>query len=285
MAKAVGQRRKDAKVATVLLPLADLYEFVDNPNEEASLVFNNLLMEIQEDGFDQPLIVVDRMQIENKPGWTVVSGNHRFRALKLHGYTHADCVVKDWNAEKAKIKVVRRNLIAGQINTERFTRLVDSIRTPYTPDQIADVLGFTSVESFAKNYKKQHEKEQRGIREVTQGDPTRLVEGMTVILNKLFAEYGDTVPHSFMYFLNGGKIHLTVQTNTQLRRVIGRIAKKCLAEHLDMNVVLTGALVLGLAALDTSVKDVVLAGAQDAELEEEMKPVVGRSASEAEDDA
>jgi hypothetical protein len=291
MAKAVSSiavaatgRVKEARVHITSLPLCDLYEFPNNPNEESTHVFNNLLMEIQEDGFDQPIIVVDRMRVEDKPGWSVVSGNHRFRALKMHGYTHADCVVKDWDAEYAKIKVVRRNLITGELNTERFTKLVDSIRTPYTPDQVADALGFTSIETFAKNYKKQHEKEERAHEDYTAGDPTKLVEGMTVLLNKLFAEYGDTVPHSFMYFLNGGKVHLAVQTNTQLRRVIGRIAKRCISQHLDINLILAGALTLGLTALDKSTKDVLLAGAEDVELDEEMKPVVGRSASEVGDE-
>jgi len=273
---------KEARVETRMIPLNEIYEFEGNPNEEATLVFNNLLLEIQEDGFDQPLIVVDRMRIENKPGWSVVSGNHRYRALKLHGYTHADCVVKDWDVEKAKIKVIRRNLIAGQLNNERFTRMVDSIRTPYTPDQIADVLGFGDVDKFAKHYKKQNEREARAAGDTSMGDPTKLVEGMTVLLNKLFTEYGDTVPNSFMYFLNGGRIHLAVQTNTQLRRVVNRIAKRCMNEHLDINLILAGALTLGLSALDKSVKDVVLAGAEDVDKDEEMHPVVGRAASEVE---
>jgi hypothetical protein len=270
--------KKEAKVTTQLLPIADLFEFPNNPNEEASLVFNNLLMEIEEDGFDQPLIVVDRIRIELQPGWTVVSGNHRFRALKLQGYTHVDCIIKDWDAEKAKLKVVRRNLITGRLNDERFTKLVDELRMPYTPDQLADVLGFRDIEEFAQHYKKEHEREPRVREDSSYGDPTKLVEGMTVILNKLFSEYGDTVPNSFLFFLAGAKIHLAVQAVPQLRRALSRVAKKCVNEHRDINLVLAGMITAGLAAIDTA--DAEALGRKDVDATDEWKPVVGRAASE-----
>lgn len=275
MAKVV---KKEAKVATVLIAVSDLYEFPNNPNEEDALVFNNLIMEIQEDGFDQPLVVVDRMKIEAAPGWTVVSGNHRFRALKLSGYTHVDCVIKqDWDAEKAKVKVIRRNLITGKINDERFTKIVDDLRQPYTPDQLADVLGFHNIEDFSKHYKKQHEQEERAREDTSFGDPTKLVEGMTVILNKLFSEYGDTVPNSFMYFLAGGKIHLALQAHPQLRRAISKVAKKCVQEHKDINLVLAGIIAAGLSAVSTDeAQELGKQGPDD-----EWKPIVGRSASQA----
>jgi hypothetical protein len=276
MAKAV---MKEAKVETVMLPLLEVFEFPSNPNEEDSLVFNNLLLEIQEDGFDQPLIVVDRLHIENAPGWTVVSGNHRYRALRLHGYTHAACVVKDWDAEKARVKVIRRNLITGKLNDERFTRIVDELRTPYTPDQLADMLGFAHVDEFAKHYKKQHENQPRAEEDDGYGDPTRLVEGMTVILNKLFSEYGDTVPNSFVYFLAGTKIHLAIQANTQLRRALSKVAKRCVKEHKDINLVLAGVIAAGLAAVSTVEAEDL--GRVDQDVDEEWQPVVGKSASEA----
>jgi len=277
MAKTV--KKKEARTSTTMLPIGDLYEFPNNPNEEASLVFNNLMMEIEEDGFDQPLIVVDRMRIEMAPGWSIVSGNHRYRALKLQGYTHVECVVKDWDAEKSKVKVIRRNLIAGKLNDEKFTKIVDDLRAPYTPDQLADVLGFHDVDDFSKHYKKQHEKEPRHKDDSGVGDPTKLVEGLTVILNKLFAEYGDTVPNSFMYFLAGAKIHLVVQANPQLRRALSKVAKKCLTEHKDINLVLPGILAAGLATIDTT--DAEELGKVDQDADEEWKPVVGPSASEA----
>ena len=275
---------KAAKVNTRLIPVTELFEFPDNPNEEASYVFHNLHQEIAEDGFDQPLIVVDRLIIEQQPGWSIVSGNHRFRACKEQGFTHIDCVVKDWDAEKARIKVVRRNLIAGKLNDERFTNLIDKMRAPYTPDQLSDALGFADIDEFAKHYKKQHEREALHPGRNGFGDPTKLVEGMTVILNKLFSEYGDTVPHSFMFFLNGSKIHLAVQTNTQLRRAISKIAKHCVTHALDINEVITGLLAAGIEATGFDRHTVAAHAKVDEDIEEELMPVVGRAASEAEED-
>lgn len=276
MAKALT--KKEARVSTTLLPIAELYEFPNNPNEEDALVFNNLLMEIQEDGFDQPLIVVSRFKIEGGPGYTVVSGNHRFRALKLQGFTHVDCIIKDWDAERSKIKVIRRNLLSGKLNDQRFTAMVDELRQPYTPDQLADVLGFHNIEEFSKHYKKQHEKEERAPAYDGVGDPTRLVEGMTVILNKLFSEYGDTVPNSFMFFLAGTKIHLAVQAHPQLRRALSKVAKKCVKDHKDINLVLAGIITAGLGMV--SAEEAEELGKVDQDSDEEWKPVIGRAASQ-----
>lgn len=277
-------KARPAKVDIESISLADLYEFPDNPNEESAAVYNNLMMEIQEDGFDQPLVVVPRDNIEpGCPGYSVVSGNHRLRALKQQRFTHADCVVKDWDAETAKIKLIRRNMIFGELNDDKFTRIVDSLRLGYTPDQLADALGFITVEEFAAHYQNQQTEEEQNAHHNEgggSGDPTKFVDGLTASINKLIMEYGDTVPYSFMFFIHGGKVHVAIQTNTQLRRVISKVAKRCLKETSDINHILTGLLVAGMATPNLDRVALEELSSQDEDLDEDLKPVVGRGSEE-----
>lgn len=243
--------QKNAKVDAILIPLDKLELFPDNPNEEDAITFNNLIEEIEQDGFDQPLVVIPAENLlgPTKAGkYVVVSGNHRLEALKSSGHNAVDCVVRDWDAEKAKIKVVRRNMLSGEINPKKFTQLVNSLMDNYTPDQIADAMGFKSIDQFQKLYKDELNKQDKEGKDATKSKEVNLIEGLSIILNRLFAEYGDTVPYNFMFFLVGSKVHLVVQANTKLKRVLELITKKCVEDHLDINLVLTGLLGVGINA-------------------------------------
>jgi hypothetical protein len=240
-----------AKVDTTPIPLDQLHPFPGNPNEEDAITFNNLVDEIDQDGFDQPLIVVPAANIlgPGATGYVVVSGNHRYKALQTQGkFDAVDCVIKDWDAEKAKIKVVRRNLLSGDLNAKKFTAFVDGISTGYTQDQLADAMGFASVEDFTKIYQKElEEQNERGKEGAADArNEMNLIDGLSLILNRLLREYGQTVAYSFMFFLYGSKIHLCIQANTKLKRLLEIITKRCVEDGLDINLALTGLLGVGI---------------------------------------
>jgi len=237
---------KAAEIALQRVALRDLHEFPNNPNEQDNLTFNNLINDIQEDGYDEAMAVVPRNVFDEElDGYYVVSGNHRLRALGKLGYTSADVAVKSWDAEESKVKVMRRNMIRGQPNPQKFTKLVDSIKTPYTEDQLADAMGFTDIDKFAELYNKETEN-RKSKRDDVSTDPAQLFDGMTTIINKLFEEYGDTVPYNFMFFLLGGKIHCTVQANKKLKKLLTKVSKKCVKDNKSINDVLTGLLAIGM---------------------------------------
>ena len=277
-------KKSDAKVEITSLPIDKLYEFPGNPNEEDTLVFNNLIKEIDQDGFDQPLVVVPAKNVLgiDKEGYVVVSGNHRLKALKTNSsYETVDCVIKDWDAEKAKIKVVRRNLLVGELNSKKFTELVDSLATPYTTDQLADIMGFTSIEEFEKSYHKEVEEQESVCADpgFTAGNkPEDLIDGLSNIINHLFAEYGETVIYSFMFFLFGSKVHLAVQANTQLKKILEIITKRCIADKLDINLILTGLLSLALKEsqfTSSSVEELISLATKDQDVACELTAVNG----------
>lgn len=241
---------KNAKVVTQSISISDLFEFPGNPNEESAISFNNLITEIDTDGFDQPLLVVSRDNIEpGQPGYTVVSGNHRLKALKNLDYKKVDCVVKEWDAETSKIKVVRRNLLSGELNSKKFSSLVDSL-DGYTNDQLADAMGFESMDAFNKVYQREVEQEIQSGNACSSSvdDSTNFIDGLSNLLHNLYKEYGETVPYSFMYFLFGKKIHLALHTNTKLKKLLETITLKCVENRWDINTVITGLLSIGISS-------------------------------------
>lgn len=240
------------KFDPVMIKVDQLHEFPGNPNEQDPVTFNNLVEEIERDGWDEPVIVVPRDKIEpGKPGYTVVSGNHRLKAAQVLDYAEIPCVVKsDWDDEQSKIKVIRRNNIRGENNPAKFAKLIDSFENKYTPDQLADMMGFKDLADFEKLYDKEQEDQDNKAKEgvADAKEEINLIDGLSLILNRLFAEYGDTVPFSFLFFLYGSKIHLVVQTNTKLRKLLEMITTRCVKDGLDVNLVLTGLLGLGVKA-------------------------------------
>jgi hypothetical protein len=235
---------------TVMIAVASLQEYPGNPNEQDPATFNNLVREIESDGWDEPVVVVPAANIPNMgtTGYVVVSGNHRLKAAHVLGFDKIPCRVKlDWDEDTAKIKVVRRNLLRGEHNPQKFARLVDSFESKYTQAQLADAMGFRDMAEFEKIYAKEVEEENNRGKEAIENnkEEVNLIGGMSTILNRLFEEYGDTVPHSFMFFLAGSKIHLVVQTNTKLKKLLELITKRCVKDSLDINLALAGLLGIG----------------------------------------
>jgi len=236
-----------ARVNTVSIPLKEIFKFPGNPNVQDSNTFANLVEEIAEDGFEEPLIVVPRENIEpGLEGFYVVSGNHRLLALKKLGFQEVDCVVhEDWDADQARIKVVKRNQMRGSPDPDKFSKLVSHL-TEYTHDQLADAMGFRDIDEFAEVYRTKDSA-------VEVDDAGRhyenLIDGMKLILNRMFSDYGESVPYGFMYFLWGKKIHMAIMASRKTKKHINRIALECNRYGIDFNKVLGTVLEAGIASV------------------------------------
>lgn len=275
---------KQAEFDPVMISVTELHEYPGNPNEQDPVTFNNLVEEIEEDGFQEPIIVVPRENIEGPghEGYTIVSGNHRFKASMVLDAEEVPCFVMDWDAEKSKIKVVRRNLLRGEVDPKKFTKLVQSFGEQYSQDELADMMGFKDIESFEKLYASElagaDAEGDQGAADAK--DEMNLIDGLSLILNRLFSEYGETVPHSFMFFLYGSKIHLVAQANTKLKKMLELITQRCVDDALDINLVLTGLLGLGMKATNFEEgppehQDIEDSAREDEDEEHELQPVVG----------
>jgi hypothetical protein len=234
----------------VNIPVGDIDEFDGNPNVQDPNTFTNLVKEIEEDGFDEAIVVVRNKKDKR---YTVVSGNHRLKAAKILAFSEIPCIIKEnWDLDKQKFKVVRRNLLKGELDPAKFTKLVNSLENNYTPEELAEAMGFNTTDDFERMYMLEQEMEQRqagAIAAQIAEKETNAVDGLGVILNRLFSEYGDTVPHSFMFFSFGDKIHTMVMMNSKLKMAFEEIALKTAKEGLDINEVLSSCIVEGAASI------------------------------------
>jgi len=237
----------------VMLKVTDLYELPYNSNVQDPVTFNNLVDEIKRDGFDEPLVVVPRSLHDTNDklsGYYVVSGNHRLKAGRVLNFEEMPCIIKhSWDREKSKIKSIRRNNIKGENDPAKFTRLVESLETNYDPAQLSDVLGFKDIDALMEVYQQEQQEEEERQQDTLAdtGSKPNLVDALSLILNRIFAEFGDTVPYSFLYFVYGTKAHLVVQANTALKKTLETITRRCIDDALDINTVFTGLLELGIA--------------------------------------
>lgn len=245
----------EARVKAQLIPIEELFHFPENPNSQSLHIFGELTAEIAEDGFSEPLTVIPKYKLEpGAPGYVVVSGNHRLDAVKKLGYTAVDCVVQDWDADTARIKVVRRNLIKGETDPAKFVKLVDSING-YTHDQISEAMGFRDIEAFSEMYAA--EKDFGGYGSPVATPVENVFDGLSTILNRLFVEYGDSIPYSYMFFLYGSKPHLTVLANNNLKQFLNVLVKLSNKNNIDINALFTAVLNKGLENIDLDDQELI----------------------------
>lgn len=235
---------------SVMIDKEDLHEHGSNSNRQDKFVFAQLCESIEVNGFDESLIVVPR----GDGGYTVLSGNHRFRAGSAVGMTEFPCVIRDdWDSVKAEIESVRRNYVRGAIDKEAFTLQVDALskEADLDFDDIYMQMGFEDATKFSQLYDKERELEEEMAKKVmetsTSAQAVKMIDDIGNIVSTILAEHGHTVPHSFLIFPAGKKTHLYVAANPALKATIQAIAEQAVAQRLDLNVALSGLLAIGMA--------------------------------------
>jgi len=207
-----------------------------NPNEELEETFCALTEEIEEEGFDEPIIVVED---EANPGhYIIIGGEHRYKACRIIGKTEIPCIIKKgWDEVQQKIKTVRRNLLKGFLNPHKFTKLVNDIKRIYQVDDdvLAREMGFKDEEAFLKKYKEEKEKRDEAIKDATKDmqKESGAVDGLSTLLNNIFAEYGNTVPNGFLFFMYKGEMHLMVNCTGKLPGLVTKVVEHMVEEGLD----------------------------------------------------
>jgi hypothetical protein len=144
MAKAKTNGWSDA----TMIPLDSLVFCPWNVNEMGDEEFSELVAEIEDTGFDEPLQVIpitkqhldanhypdiSKVAVEGK--YLVLGGEHRARAAISLEWKEAPCVIKDTLQESPesdlKIWTVKRNNIRGRINAQRYADLERSLSERY----------------------------------------------------------------------------------------------------------------------------------------------------------
>jgi len=230
-----------------------LTEHPRNSNKQNRHTFKALKDNMEEEGFDENVLVSPRT--DGEPGYWVVSGNHRVRAARALGAEELPCVVhKDWNAAKQQLQLVRRNYGRGKIDPDGFTSAVNqlAVEESLEMDAICEDMGFEDQDAFAQLYRPaERQKVERNMAASINAIPqVKVLDELGSVLSGIFEMHGDTVPHSYIIFPQGGKRHLYIQSTPSLKRLVDLVTTRCEEEGLDINIVLGGLLAIGMHNTD-----------------------------------
>lgn len=91
-----------------------------NPNRQSDHDFEMLCRSMEEDGFTQPIIVL--------PDYTIVDGEHRWRAGKTIGMKKIPVVKVDMTKEQARVSTIRHNKARGSHNIQLEAHVIKELR-------------------------------------------------------------------------------------------------------------------------------------------------------------
>ena len=192
-----------------------------NPNKMSDDMFHKLLAEIQNTGFDEPIIVVPH---PDKPGkYRVVNGEHRWKAVQVLEWKTVPVVVKTGLSEAdQKTMSVRRNLLHGDLDRTKFTELVNDVINNHNVARIdiPDVMGFLNEKDFLKNIVTEKAKAAKEMSDQAK-EATQIVDNTSYLLNEIFTKFGDTIPQGFLFFMHKSKMHLMVQMDKDMEETLG----------------------------------------------------------------
>lgn len=218
-----------------------------NPNEMSAEQFNLLSENITEVDFLDPILVVP---LPKKPGerqkYRIVDGEHRWEQQRLCDAKDVPCIVVDpkrFPEREQMRQVIRMNKIRGEMNVKKFAALANLMMERYgVPyEDLAHEFGFVDEDELSamldaaretlpnEEAKKEFDKAREEI---------KTVEDLSLVLNRLFSKYGNTLPANFMVLDFGGKEHIWVRIRKREFRGIVDKARLCKDEGVTFDSVL-----------------------------------------------
>jgi uncharacterized ParB-like nuclease family protein len=229
-----------------------------NPNAMSGTAFKRLVKEIEEVGFLDPIQVVPL----DDGTYRIIGGEHRVEAAKELNYKEVPAVIlaeARWKDEDLqKFVTVRLNVLHGKLDPGKMAALYDEMAQKYGEDALKELFAYTDQGAFNQMLKDI----KRGLKKAgispdlaeqfaTAAKEKRSLEEIAMILNELFANYGDTVQQSFMVFTFGKKEHIYYAMDSDTQKAMKKITGHARKTGADMNDVLGKAIQQLAAGLKT----------------------------------
>lgn len=229
----------------VLIPLDKIRPNPWNPNYMTPDIFNELVDNMSgEAGFAQPIMVMPIPE-EERTGdgyeYMIVDGEHRFDSMKLFDVDSVPCYIRSMTTDQAKFQTVKMNRLKGKFNQKKFNNLVVDLMDRYSLEEVAEKMAFTDptelegmIDQARDTLPTEEMKEEfdRAKSEI------RTVDDLSGVLNRLFTQFGDTLPANFMIMDFGGKEHIWVRLKPAEYRSIVHQAREAMAAGVTFDSVL-----------------------------------------------
>ncbi len=113
------------KLEIVYASLTEIKPNEYNPNRQSDADFDLLKRSITEDGFTQPIVAVRTVgEFAEEYPFTIVDGEHRWRAASELGMTEVPLAVVPMSLEQARIATLRHNRARGSEDIELATEVL-----------------------------------------------------------------------------------------------------------------------------------------------------------------
>lgn len=242
------------------ISIHDLVPNEFNPNVMTDRTFNMLCDNINKVGFIDPIFVVPSKEVKGK--YTIIGGEHRWEVGKILGFDKVPCTIVDdpeFDKDLQTFQVVRQNIIHGKMSAEKFMQSVDSLSKKYEDDMLSELFGFTNEEEFAKLLKKTKRelpKELQDEFELSKGE-IKTIDDLSRVLNRLFNEYGDTIPYGYMLIDFGGKDSVWLRMPIKSYSNFKIVAKKCEKKKVALDTLFQELLQLIATNKDIDINDIL----------------------------
>lgn len=136
------------KLEIVYAPVTAIKPNDYNPNRQSDNDFDLLLRSISEDGFTQPIVAVrtEDPELAKTYPYTIVDGEHRWRAANHLGYTEVPLAVVPMSLEQARIATLRHNRARGSEDIELATEVLRDLEKLGALDWAQDSLQLSDDE-------------------------------------------------------------------------------------------------------------------------------------------
>lgn len=228
------------KLEVVYLDIESLYPMVENPNMQTDLVFNSLIENIRTIGMSEPIMVAPVLDGDKivDGEYKIVSGHHRYEACKILGYSEIPCIVQqNFDEDMSKFQLVRMNMLKGKLDPLKFTQLYNDMAEKYGEELTKTSMGLVDEKAFQKLYLQVREELPKEMKKKMDEskDEIKSVDDLSRTLNEMFSKYGDTLKNNFMIFKYGGKSHVWVNMDSDLKKTfIDNFLVRIKAEDLDI---------------------------------------------------
>ena len=218
------------------VPIGDLVPNDNNPNTMSDRQFDLLVSNLQKIGFVDPILV---RPLEGDK-YRIIGGHHRYLAAKFLDFENVPCTIyddPDFTDEEEMFQLTRMNVIGGAMDPEKFMKLYEKVSGKYADDVLQDMFGFEDEAIFrgliteTKNAlpKEMQGEFARAAKEV------RTIDELAKVLNRMLANYGDTLDYNYMVLDYGGKDSIWLRMKPKDRANFDAIVDMCLKRKVTVD--------------------------------------------------